>query len=115
MKNLLLILFLNFTYNCLAQSVLNGSFEDNLFNGYYCSFDVLDYNEKMQNISAFHSIDNNDLFNAEHTILAAINEGCVLSGITPEITFGEAPPDGLWYTAIYSEAVFLEDNSFFSN
>lgn len=58
MKTLLLILFLTFNYNCLAQTILNGSFEDNtLNNDFHYSFTSESFSTSVNNIFGFANND----------------------------------------------------------
>jgi len=57
-KTLLLILFLTFNYNCLAQTILNGSFEDNtLNNDFHYSFTSESFSTSVNNIFGFANND----------------------------------------------------------
>ncbi|MBL6663003.1 MAG: T9SS type A sorting domain-containing protein [Flavobacteriales bacterium] len=90
MKNLLLILFLNFTYNCLAQTVLNGSFEDNsLDNNFHYGLGTESFANNVNHAFAFCEDD---------TLTLAMNKKSAKDGDWSIILYENLGGDGLNYS-----------------
>lgn len=82
----LAVSFILCTTLSVAQSILNGSFENNTFNGQYCNTDDTSYNEKMENSS---------ILQGAYGGMGVFNQGCQLQ--FSDSIFGLLPPDGIWY------------------
>lgn len=96
MKFLSLLLLLS-SYS-FAQNILNGSFEENTFNGQYCGWDDNSYNEKMANSALIQSNSDN--------LMGVINKGCEFYDVNA--FFEESPPDGIWYIGLFTVEYYTD-------